>query len=277
MDAVNSDLLVTHSFPSKATELINTTPLNGMTFKFPLTVYGLFTNNALIDINSHHQCQCTTNTTQFKVTQDCDYVYFDGTELVDDRKTQIQIKYKQKTEFLELTVYQPELPLQLESELDELVDIKDWYVPNLNEQYGTLNDLKYYLNTIGDYELHDDYDFEDPLDELLKIFCKLQQQTTRITVLTKFYYVNGHGLKDYLISDDERKPNEPLVFDVSSQVRLKADNPKYANINSNKILSPISHGPVIVQVRNLICQVLPNAIHTVYIYFFNRIRRFHQT
>jgi hypothetical protein len=211
--------------------------------KYPLKIYGLITNNLMVSMNA--QCQCSTNTTQFKIKADCEYVYFSGTEIADKQKTQIQVKYKQKTESLSLTIYQPEFPIELNAELGELNAIQNWHVPNINdENEENFNDLKYYLNTIGDYEMHrSDYDFDNTLDELAKLFCKLQYQTTRIRANAKFYSTNKHGFKNYLVSvTEDNKFEMPIYFDVTSLVRLKVDNQKYAYLNADGILNPISHG-----------------------------------
>ena len=80
-----------------------------------------------------------TNSTKFKVKSNCNEIYFDGTETLTDQNKepqkynlllsqQVQIKYKQKIEYLKLKIFEPELPLIMETTHKILNQINYWYL-----------------------------------------------------------------------------------------------------------------------------------------------------
>lgn len=79
-------------------------------------------------------CFLTWLTFLFQVSDRCDYVFVNGKELKGQVKMVVNFTYSYMSAQLELNVWIPRLPLQIEVSDQELSQIKSWRVPIVNSK-----------------------------------------------------------------------------------------------------------------------------------------------
>ncbi|NXO29970.1 T132B protein, partial [Cisticola juncidis] len=104
----------------------------------------------------------------FKVSESCDSIFVNGKEMKSKVDTIVNFTYQHFTTQLEVTVWVPRLPLQIEISDTELSQIKGWRIPVTSNKRPT----------------RDSEDEED--DEKKGRGCTLQYQHAMVRVLTQF-------------------------------------------------------------------------------------------
>lgn len=74
------------------------------------------------------------NNLSVQVSDRCDYVFVNGKETSGKVKMVVNFTYSYMSTQLELNVWIPELPLQIEASDTELSQIKSWRVPILSSK-----------------------------------------------------------------------------------------------------------------------------------------------
>ena len=199
------------------------------------------------------------------------------------------MKYKQKVEYLKLKVFEPELPLMMETSHKILNQITNWHL------YKPVKLKKFLKRKTNFYEYEDELDTEPIFDsdedyieefrivetimennknnkskELLSDQCILQYQMADIYVYTKFFTISNSGTKVYFngiikqyeeeLDDSDNSLevlnkhsyDEELIFDVSTFVKMKIDNESIAQFITKNIVKPNLPGTFDVQVLKMI-------------------------
>lgn len=165
--------------------LLNTAILNGKQITYPLKILGFTLNNNLIELNKRNYCVCKTNTSKIHVDLTCNRIYFNGTEEIDNKLDLIEIKCKNRFEYLKLDVYQPEFPVNIETSSKKLVKIHNWH---------------YYNQNLG--------------------YCNQLYQVALVDVYAKFYKINPEtNQKEYL-----NELNNKIDLIVSNYVNIFNEN-----------------------------------------------------
>uniref|UniRef100_A0A8C6ULR2 Transmembrane protein 132E n=1 Tax=Neogobius melanostomus TaxID=47308 RepID=A0A8C6ULR2_9GOBI len=115
------------------TEIINTAILTGRTVAIPVKMVSIELNGGVNDISAFVQCK-STNEDIMKVSMNCDYVFVNGKETRGSMNARVIFSYEHLSAPLELTVWVPKLPLQVELSDYNLSFIKGWRVPILPDR-----------------------------------------------------------------------------------------------------------------------------------------------
>uniref|UniRef100_A0A8C5PTE5 Transmembrane protein 132B n=1 Tax=Leptobrachium leishanense TaxID=445787 RepID=A0A8C5PTE5_9ANUR len=141
--------------------------------------------------------------------------------------TIVNFTYQHITTQLEVTVWAPRLPLQIEISDTELSQIKGWRIPvNINKR-----------------PTRDSEDEED--DEKKGRGCSLQYQHAMVRVFTQFVAESSDigGQLTYMLGSDWHFDITDLVSDF-----MKVEEPKIATLENGKILAGREQGITTVQV-----------------------------
>lgn len=156
-------------------EIINTAILTGRTVAIPVKMVSIEMNGGVNDVSAFVQCK-STNEDIVKVSMNCDYVFVNGKETRGSMNARVMFSYEHLSAPLELTVWVPKLPLQVELSDYNLSFIKGWRVPILPDRRSTR-----------------DSDGEEEEDERrVSRGCTLQFQRSIIKVLTQFHTTSTH-------------------------------------------------------------------------------------
>ncbi|MBN3273095.1 T132C protein, partial [Polyodon spathula] len=207
------------------TEILNMALLTGKRVVVPVKVVALNRDGTMTDVSDFTDCHSTDNEV-LKVSERCDYVYVNGKEMKGKVKTAVNFTYEYLSAQLEMTVWIPRLPLQIEVSDTELSQIKGWRVPVANKRPSW------------------DSDDEDE-DDRKGRGCTLQYQHAMVRVLTHFVA-------------EQSDPREQLTYflgpdwqlDITELVRyfLKVEDPKIARLQDGKILVGCDIGVTTIQV-----------------------------
>uniref|UniRef100_A0A3Q2VVA3 Transmembrane protein 132E n=1 Tax=Haplochromis burtoni TaxID=8153 RepID=A0A3Q2VVA3_HAPBU len=118
------------------TEIINTAILTGRTVAIPVKMVSIEMNGAVTDVSAFVQCK-SSNEDIVKVSMNCDYVFVNGKETRGSMNARVIFSYEHLSAPLELTVWVPKLPLQVELSDNNLSFIKGWRVPILPDRRST--------------------------------------------------------------------------------------------------------------------------------------------
>ncbi|XP_069767127.1 transmembrane protein 132E [Narcine bancroftii] len=160
---------------SMNTEIINTAILTGRTVAIPLKVIAVELNGIITDVSSFVECR-STNEDIIKVSKGCDYVFVSGKESRGSMNARIIFDYEYLTAALELTVWVPKLPLQIELSDSKLSQVKGWRVPILPDKRSTR-----------------DSEDEDEEERSKARGCTLQYQHAIVRVFTQFHTTSSEG------------------------------------------------------------------------------------
>ncbi|XP_015443374.1 transmembrane protein 132D [Pteropus alecto] len=109
------------------TEILNTAVLTGKAVAVPVKVVAVEEDGTVTDLKS---VQCASSDEDvIKVSDHCDYVFVNGKEMRGGVKAAVTFSYQHLQGPLELAVWAPRLPLQIEVSDAELSQIKGWRVP----------------------------------------------------------------------------------------------------------------------------------------------------
>ncbi|XP_036382054.1 transmembrane protein 132C, partial [Megalops cyprinoides] len=208
------------------TEILNTAVLTGKRVTVPVRTVAVEQDGSVTDVSEFTDCR-STNEDILKVSDRCDYVYVNGKEMRGKVKMAVNFTYSYLSAQLEMTVWIPRLPLQIEVSDAELSQIKGWRVPIVASKRTS-------------------WDSEEEEDRKGK-GCMLQFQHALVRVLT-------HFVADQL---DQREQvayflGEDWQVDVTKLVRyfLKVEDPRIARLHAGRVLSGRDVGVTAIQVMS---------------------------
>uniref|UniRef100_A0A8C9QUS0 Transmembrane protein 132E n=1 Tax=Scleropages formosus TaxID=113540 RepID=A0A8C9QUS0_SCLFO len=214
---------------SMDTEIINTAVLTGRTVAIPVKVVSIEMSGAVTDISSSVECK-SSNEDIVKVSMNCDYVFVNGKETRGSMNARVVFSYEHLSAPLELTVWVPKLPLQVELSDSRLSFIKGWRVPILPDRRTTR-----------------DSDDEDEDDRRLNRGCTLQYQHAQVKVLTQFHTTSTEGTDQVItmLGPDWQVDVTDLVQDS-----LKVVDPRVAELVDRTILAGLEIGSTTLKVES---------------------------
>ncbi|KAM4707115.1 transmembrane protein 132B-like [Discoglossus pictus] len=208
------------------TELLNTAILTGRAVSVPVKVVAVQEDGSVIDVSGSTECK-SADEYVVKVSERCDSIYVNGKEMKSKVDTIVNFTYQHFTTQLEVTVWAPRLPLQIEISDTELSQIKGWRIPvNINKR-----------------PTRDSEDEED--DEKKGRGCSLQYQHAMVRVFTQFVAESSDigGQLNYMLGPDWQFDITDLVSDF-----MKVEEPKIATLEAGKVLVGRDQGITTVQV-----------------------------
>ncbi|KAL7844053.1 hypothetical protein SRHO_G00225920 [Serrasalmus rhombeus] len=210
------------------TEILNTAVLTGRTVAIPVKVVTVGTDGAVTDVTESVECR-STDEDVVKVSERCDYVYVNGKETRGRVKMMVNFTYSYLSAQLEVSVWMPHLPLQIDMSDPELSQIKGWRVPiKPSNQRSSV---------------------EDNEDEGSKRDrgCGPQYQSTTVRVLTHFEAEpeEWRGQPDFLLGSDWQ-------VDVTELLResMRVDDTRVASLLDGQVLMGLNTGTAKVQVMS---------------------------
>ncbi|NXU46111.1 T132D protein, partial [Drymodes brunneopygia] len=163
----------------------------------------------------------------FQVSDRCDYVFVNGKEMKGRVNVRVNFTYQHLSAPLEMTVWVPRLPLQIEVSDTELNQIKGWRVPIISSKRPTR-----------------DSDDEDE-DERRGRGCTLQYQHATVRVLTQFVAEppeSGAPLS-FLLGSDWQLDITDLVRDF-----MQVEEPRIARLQDGQVLVGLELGMTTIQI-----------------------------
>ncbi|KAB0400326.1 hypothetical protein E2I00_006107 [Balaenoptera physalus] len=160
------------------------------------------------------------------VSNGCDSIFANGKEMKSKVDTIVNFTHQHFTSQLEITVWAPRLPLQVEISDTELSQIKGWRIPVASNRRPTR-------------------DSEDEEDEEKKgRGCSLQYQHALVRVLTQFVAESpDSGQLSYMLGPDWQFDITDLVMDF-----MKVEEPRIAQLQDGRTLVGREPGITTVQV-----------------------------
>uniref|UniRef100_A0AAY4CV24 Transmembrane protein 132C n=1 Tax=Denticeps clupeoides TaxID=299321 RepID=A0AAY4CV24_9TELE len=210
------------------TEILNTAILNGKTVAIPVKVVSVGADSSVTDVSDLVECS-STDEDVVKVSDRCDYVYVNGKEQKGRVRTLVNFTYSYLSAQLEMSVWIPQLPLQIELSDSELSQIKGWRIP---------------IQTGDNQRLVRDSEDDDEEDRRART-CTLQYQNAMVRVLTHFVAESGDGRGDllFMLGSDWQVDITGLVWDF-----LKVEEPRIARLQQGRRLVGLDTGMTAIQV-----------------------------
>uniref|UniRef100_A0A8C3IM64 T132D protein n=1 Tax=Chrysemys picta bellii TaxID=8478 RepID=A0A8C3IM64_CHRPI len=162
-----------------------------------------------------------------QVSDRCDYVFVNGKEMKGKVNVIVNFTYQHLTAPLEMTVWVPRLPLQIEISDTELNQIKGWRVPIISNKRPA----------------RDSDDEEE--DERKGRGCTLQYQHAMVRVLTQFVAEPSDpgGQLSYLLGSDWQVDITELVSDF-----MQVEEPRIAKLQGGQVLIGQELGMTTIQI-----------------------------
>ncbi|XP_035247542.1 transmembrane protein 132C [Anguilla anguilla] len=110
------------------TELVNTAVLTGKKVSIAVKTVAVAADGSVTDVSNFTQCR-STDEDVLKVSDRCDYVFVNGKESKGRVRVAVNFTLGPLSAQLEMSVWMPRLPLQVEVSDPELSQIKGWRVP----------------------------------------------------------------------------------------------------------------------------------------------------
>ncbi|KAL1768487.1 transmembrane protein 132B [Sigmodon hispidus] len=231
-----SELLVSEIFISQTTfvgivplamdtEVLNTAILTGKSVSVPVKVVGVQEDGSVVDVLESVECR-SADEDVVKVSNTCDSIFVNGKEMKSKVGTIVNFTHQHFTSQVEVTVWVPRLPLQIEISDTELSQVKGWRIPVASNRRPT----------------RDSDDEED--EEKKGRGCTLQYQHALVRVLTQFVAESPDlGQLTYMLGPDWQ-------FDITDLVTefVKVEEPKIAQLQDGRILAGREPGITTVQV-----------------------------
>ncbi|XP_055036415.2 transmembrane protein 132C isoform X2 [Misgurnus anguillicaudatus] len=211
------------------TEILNTAVLTGKTVAMPVKVVTVGTEGTVTDVTESVECR-STDEDGVQVSERCDYVYVNGKETRGRVKMMVNFTYSYLSSQLEISVWTPRLPLQIEMSDPELSQIRGWRVPadTASQRSGP---------------------GEDDVDETVRKDrgCGPQYQSTTVRVLTHFEAEpeEWQGQPDFLLGSDWQVDVTELVRDS-----LKVEDERVARLSEEQVLIGLNTGTTKIQVKS---------------------------
>ncbi|XP_077416513.1 transmembrane protein 132D isoform X2 [Vanacampus margaritifer] len=205
------------------TEVLNTAILTGKKVLVPVRTVAVEEDGLVTDVTGYTECS-STDEDALKVSDRCDYVFVNGQETKGKVKMVVNFTYSYLSAQLELNVWMPRLPLQIEVSDTELSQIKSWRVPIVTSKRSGWN---------------------GQVDEKKGKGCTLQYQHALVRVLTHFVAekADPRDSKAYFLGSD-------WLVDVTRLVRyyMKVEDPRVARLQGGRVLSGQDIGTTAIQV-----------------------------
>lgn len=232
-----SELVVSEIFVSRTmfvgivplamdTEILNTAILTGRMVSVPVKVVAVQEDRSVVDVSDSTECR-SADEDVVKVSDSCDSIFVNGKEMKSKVDTIVNFTYQHFTTQLEVTVWVPRLPLQIEISDTELSQIKGWRIPVTSNKRPT----------------RDSEDEED--DEKKGKGCTLQYQHATVRVLTQFVAESSEfgGQLTYMLGSEWQFDITDLVADF-----MKVEEPRIAKLQEGRVLAGREQGITTVQV-----------------------------
>uniref|UniRef100_A0A8B9GW82 Si:dkey-112m2.1 n=1 Tax=Astyanax mexicanus TaxID=7994 RepID=A0A8B9GW82_ASTMX len=212
----------------RSTEILNTAALTGRTVAIPVKVVTVGTDGAVTDVTESVECR-STDEAVVKVSERCDYVYVNGKETRGRVRMLVNFTYSYLSSQLELSVWMPHLPLQIDLSDPELSQIKGWRVP---------------VPPNREIRMSDDEDEAVRRDR----GCGPQYQSTTVRVLTHFKAEpeEWRGQPEFLLGSDWQVDVTELVRDS-----LRVDDSRVAGLMNGQVLMGLNTGTAKIQVNSV--------------------------
>uniref|UniRef100_A0A6J0T7K3 Transmembrane protein 132B n=1 Tax=Pogona vitticeps TaxID=103695 RepID=A0A6J0T7K3_9SAUR len=236
-DEAMSELVVSEIFVSQAsfagivplamdTEVLNTAILTGKPVSVPVKVVAVEEDGSVRDVSGSTECK-SADEDVIKVSDNCDAIFVNGKEMKSKVDTVVNFTYQHFTTQLEITVWVPRLPLQIEISDTELSQIKGWRIPVTSNKRPT----------------RDSDEEED--DEKKGRGCTLQYQHATVRVLTQFVAESSDfgGQLTYMLGSEWQFDITDLVADF-----MKVEESKVAKLQEGRVLIGREQGITTVQV-----------------------------
>ncbi|NXD98426.1 T132D protein, partial [Chaetorhynchus papuensis] len=207
-------------------EILNTAILTGKTVAVPVKVVSVEDDGTVADLVESVECR-SSDEDVIKVSDRCDYVFVNGKEMKGKVNVIVNFTYQHLSAPLEMTVWIPRLPLQIEVSDTELNQIKGWRVPIISNKRPA----------------RDSEDEEE--DERRGRGCTLQYQHAMVRVLTQFVAEApepGAPLSHLLGSDWQ--------LDITDLVRdfMQVEEPRIARLQDGQVLVGLELGMTTIQI-----------------------------
>ncbi|XP_029956010.1 transmembrane protein 132E isoform X2 [Salarias fasciatus] len=212
------------------TEIINTAILTGRTVAIPVKMVSIEMSGAVTDVSAFVQCK-SSNEDIVKVSMNCDYVFVNGKETRGSMNARVIFSFEHLSAPLELTVWVPKLPLQVELSDYNLSFIKGWRVPILPDRRST----------------RDSDTDEDEDERRVSRGCTLQYQRALVKVLTQFHTTSTEGTDQVItmLGPDWQVDVTDLVQDS-----LKVADPRIAELVDRTVLVGLELGSTVLKVES---------------------------
>uniref|UniRef100_A0A3B3UU85 Transmembrane protein 132D n=1 Tax=Poecilia latipinna TaxID=48699 RepID=A0A3B3UU85_9TELE len=208
------------------TEILNTAVLTGKKVVMPVRTVAVEEDGLVTDVSDYTDCG-SSDEDVLKVSDRCDYVFVNGKETKGKVKMVVNFTYSYLSAQLELNVWMPQLPLQIELSDTELSQIKSWRVPILTSKSEEA--------------------------ERKGKGCMLQLQHALVRVLTHFVA-------------EQEDPRDPTAYflgsdwqvDITRLVRyfMKVEDPRVARLQEGRVLSGRDFGTTNIQVFSPLSDVV---------------------
>ncbi|XP_049907497.1 transmembrane protein 132D [Epinephelus moara] len=208
------------------TEVVNTAILTGRRVAVPIKLVTVETDGQVREVDDSVTCS-STDVDVVKVSPNCDQVLVNGKEMRGRQSLAVNFTYLHLSAQLQLTVWVPKLPLQIDVSDTELSQVKGWRVPIVTNKRPT----------------RDSEDDED--DERKGKGCTLQYQYALVRVLTHFVAEPSDpgGEMVHMLGADWQADITHLVLD-----QLKVEDPRIARLIDGRILIGRDLGITTIQV-----------------------------
>uniref|UniRef100_A0A3B4F373 Transmembrane protein 132C-like n=1 Tax=Pundamilia nyererei TaxID=303518 RepID=A0A3B4F373_9CICH len=208
------------------TEIVNTAILTGRHVAVPIKVVTVESDGQVREVDDSITCS-STDVDVVKVSPNCDKVLVNGKEMRGRQSLTIKFSYLHLSAQLQLTVWVPKLPLQIDLSDTELSQVKGWRVPIITNKRPT----------------RDSEDDED--DDRKGKGCTLQYQYALVRVLTHFVAEPSDpgGEMVYMLGADWQVDITHLVLD-----QLKIEEPRIARLIDGRIVIGRDLGHTNIQV-----------------------------
>uniref|UniRef100_A0A8C3V2A5 Transmembrane protein 132D n=1 Tax=Catharus ustulatus TaxID=91951 RepID=A0A8C3V2A5_CATUS len=207
-------------------EILNTAILTGKTVAVPVKVVSVEDDGTVTDLVESVECS-SSDEDVIKVSDRCDYVFVNGKEMKGKVNVIVNFTYQHLSAPLEMTVWIPRLPLQIEVSDTELNQIKGWRVPIISNKRPAR-----------------DSDDEDE-DERRGRGCTLQYQHAMVRVLTQFVAEPPQpgGPLSHLLGSDWQLDITHLVWDF-----MQVEEPRIARLQEGQVLVGLELGMTTIQI-----------------------------
>ncbi|XP_074015545.1 transmembrane protein 132D [Numenius arquata] len=207
-------------------EILNTAILTGKTVAVPVKVISVEDDGTVTDLLESVECR-SSDEDVIKVSDRCDYVFVNGKEMKGKVNVIVNFTYQHLSAPLEMTVWVPRLPLQIEVSDTELNQIKGWRVPIISNKRPA----------------RDSDDEEE--DERKGRGCALQYQHAMVRVLTQFVAEASDpgGQLNYLLGSDWQIDITNLVSDF-----MQVEEPRIAKLQDGQVLIGQELGMTTIQI-----------------------------
>ncbi|XP_061459492.1 transmembrane protein 132D-like isoform X2 [Rhineura floridana] len=207
-------------------EILNTAILTGKTVAIPVKVVSVEEDGTVTDLLESVECR-SSDENVIKVSDRCDYVFVNGKEMKGKTSILVHFMYQHLSAQLEMTVWVPRLPLQIEVSDTELNQIKGWRIPIISNKRPA----------------RDSDDEEE--DERKGRGCTLQYQHAMVRVLTQFVAEPSDpgGQMAYLLSSDWQVDITELVSDF-----IQVEEPRIAKLHDGQVLVGQELGMTTIQI-----------------------------